>query len=587
MAKTRKVGVPDVPIATSDDDASGLNVADYANALAKFIEATETPMTIGVQGDWGSGKTSLLNLVQAIIREKFPIVWINTWQYSQAEDSKGLPLAVLFGIIHQLRQTVGEQKRKDLFEKGLKAALNVAGKFLESQTGLEVSGALEADQIETIFKRFDAVTQLKEEFAEMVRATAESSKVPGNRVVVFIDDLDRIQPARAIEILEIFKVFLDVPNIVFVLAVDYAVVMKGLKEKFGVSAEELGGRSFFDKIIQVPFQMPHHSGEKVQTYIKSLFDRVRAQWDDADIKRIVEILEQTTGTNPRTIKRLVNILNLLLIVLDEEKHTFDDAVANKAMIVLGLVALQNAYPAFHTKVSQRDPDSVFDDFSENDLEDDEILREAAEKTKGFSLSKVNKVLTLLKEAVAGNGELLLQFINVSGIASVESGGRGASDDVKTDEITQYARDVAEKFFSAGCPFEVGKASRWAGVWPGGWRYLDMWHAKIGKSIGIFNMSVDPDQQATRINFWIHRNDLGNFGLDADSALRLFEDIRDELQPKVKLRVNISRAYCGLDSEVPVATGYSAESSDKSVEALTLLAEKVRPLIEKAVQKLSE
>ena len=86
---------------------------------------------------------------------------------------------------------------------------------------------------------------LKREIEEIIRR-----KVLGGtgRIVVFIDDLDRIKPAIAVEILETIKLFVDVPNCVFVLALDYGVVSRGLKDKFGIDEQELG-RSFFDKII--------------------------------------------------------------------------------------------------------------------------------------------------------------------------------------------------------------------------------------------------------------------------------------------------------------------------------------------------
>ncbi len=79
------IGVQDIPIKKSEQDSEGLKVGDYAEALAAFISRTETPMTIGIQGDWGSGKTSLMNLIHSELQDKFPTVEVNTWKYAQTE----------------------------------------------------------------------------------------------------------------------------------------------------------------------------------------------------------------------------------------------------------------------------------------------------------------------------------------------------------------------------------------------------------------------------------------------------------------------------------------------------------------------
>ena len=88
--------------------------------------------------------------------------------------------------------------------------------------------------------------------------TIEKDGSPTKRFVIFVDDLDRLEPTTAVQILELLKNVFDVPHTVFVLAIDYQVVVKGLKSKFGEPTEENEWefRAFFDKIIQVPFLMP-------------------------------------------------------------------------------------------------------------------------------------------------------------------------------------------------------------------------------------------------------------------------------------------------------------------------------------------
>ena len=65
-----KTGIIDEPVNYSKNEDDKLGIKDYAYALKTFIENTETPMTIGVQGEWGSGKTSLMDLMEELEGEK-------------------------------------------------------------------------------------------------------------------------------------------------------------------------------------------------------------------------------------------------------------------------------------------------------------------------------------------------------------------------------------------------------------------------------------------------------------------------------------------------------------------------------------
>ena len=87
--------------------------------------------------------------------------------------------------------------------------------------------------------------------------------------------MDRIEPKDAVKILELLKNIFSLPYCVFILAIDYQVVIKGLKDKFGDLTEnnEREFRSFFDKIIQLPFVMPvssYSTGEYVLSLLKDI-----------------------------------------------------------------------------------------------------------------------------------------------------------------------------------------------------------------------------------------------------------------------------------------------------------------------------
>ncbi|MCY4139451.1 MAG: P-loop NTPase fold protein, partial [Rhodobacteraceae bacterium] len=161
-----------------------------------------------------------------------------------------------------------------------------------------------------------AIERIKEGLTKIVQ---EQTKRPTDKVVVFIDDLDRLVPRRAVELLEAMKIFLDIDRCVYVIACDYSVVATGLKAKFGLSEGQLKGKSFFDKIIQVPFKMPIRRYQ-VDRYIEQLLTQIGVNFDpERDIELYCDLVRQSVGFNPRTMKRLLNTLQLLMI-LEEKSH---------------------------------------------------------------------------------------------------------------------------------------------------------------------------------------------------------------------------------------------------------------------------
>lgn len=99
-----KSSIINVPRKHTQEDLFGIQV--YQDALIKYIRLTDTPITIALQGEWGSGKTSLMNLLRYNLCEVdnapyYPI-WINTWQYSLRKTPSQAIISILEGIINQI-----------------------------------------------------------------------------------------------------------------------------------------------------------------------------------------------------------------------------------------------------------------------------------------------------------------------------------------------------------------------------------------------------------------------------------------------------------------------------------------------------
>ena len=102
----------DIPAGNSKNDDQ-LELAHYAGVLASFIKDCETPMTIGLQGDWGIGKSTLLNMLKSKIyslkdgRKKYRIIEFNTWQYSLFGEDEYLGLSAINAMLKLIEEELG------------------------------------------------------------------------------------------------------------------------------------------------------------------------------------------------------------------------------------------------------------------------------------------------------------------------------------------------------------------------------------------------------------------------------------------------------------------------------------------------
>ena len=357
-----KSSIIDIPRKYDQEDLFGIKI--YQDALIEYIKWTETPITIALQGEWGSGKTSLMNLLRWNLcdcdQAQFFPIWINTWQYSLMKTSSQAIIGILEGIINQigaLNPSEGkwnESKKKigGIFKK----MASVGTKIVANQVGID------GDAVDELFgedggSAHSDVMRLKEEINGLVQE-ALAHRPDRKGFIFYIDDLDRIDPPVAVEILELLKNIFDLENCIFVLAIDYDVVIKGLKPKFGelTDKNEREFRSFFDKIIQLPFSMPvanYNVDVFLVNALKAINFFTEKELDDTALaENLSEIARLSVGSNPRSLKRLTNTLSLISII--NQKMGANCQNDNK-LLNFALVCMQIAYPYIYNQL-QEEPD---------------------------------------------------------------------------------------------------------------------------------------------------------------------------------------------------------------------------------------
>ncbi len=359
--KILKTGTNDSP---SSDDL--FDIKAYTDGLSKFIATCNCPMTIAIQGDWGTGKTSMMQRIKKnnIVSDNCISVDLNTWEYSQFELGNNLPIVFYTALIEKIG---GKKASPEIMEnvrnavKGiLLFGLSYAEKTTTGQVLSLIAGATKAGTEQWNPANGDrtlveATDELKTNFENVLNARLKSEKK--NRMIIFIDDLDRIEPKRAVELMEILKILLEVDNCVFVLAIDYDVVVRGIKAKYGADMDEKKARSFFDKIIQVPFSLPVGS-YNIELYVSKLLlnmkdeNKVNGLLIDGENgservarEEVIEFIRHSVGCNPRAIKRLINSFSLLCLIREAQnkEEKTKEIECEEEVVLFASLCLQLSY----------------------------------------------------------------------------------------------------------------------------------------------------------------------------------------------------------------------------------------------------
>lgn len=326
----RNVGKTDYPVERMTEDKLFLDA--QAGGFAEFVLNCATPMTIAIQGDWGSGKTSFVNMIMDKAREtsvhieedgkktpeNYVFVSFNAWQYNQFNMEDELLTNMVTALTADIKEGIPEQfekaiKKADIILSGVKSigkyAAVAINEHMKDKTGLDVL-SVASDAYADIKGKRDVEThtikELKDNFQEVVNARLgmKADEVSSEkRLIIFVDDLDRLAPDKAIEVLEILKIFFDCKHCVFLLAIDYSVVVNGVAMKYKGTLSADKGKDFFEKMIQVVYKIPS-SLLHTDRYIASILAENGLNKSIAvDFAKLVKAAGKD---NPRAIKRFVN-----------------------------------------------------------------------------------------------------------------------------------------------------------------------------------------------------------------------------------------------------------------------------------------
>ncbi len=274
--------IPDNPT----DEAIFFGFGEKSNEMADFLisKNTITPIVIAIHGEWGSGKSSLLLTTKKKVDEKIlqnnlkmKTVYFDAWQYEGSNQAAAL--------VYNMAKPI----------EGL-------GPSTANNIGRLAIDVLSRNVVNMSYK------ELKEHFTSGITATEILSEkiktlldqsLPGGRLIVMIDDLDRCTIENTLDILNSIKLFLYLEKCIFVIAVDMKKIELAWKARYGKDEELLKeGTSYLEKIFQIKTNVPAKSTSQMKEYLVELMP---AHQD------LAELMAKAGPRNLRQIKRLLNI----------------------------------------------------------------------------------------------------------------------------------------------------------------------------------------------------------------------------------------------------------------------------------------
>lgn len=300
----------------SDPAFDEFGYAPFAKLIAAAVVKTPSPqgLVMAIHGEWGAGKSSLLNFVKHYLKEapevsRPVVIDFNPWWFDDRTQ-----LASQFLAQFKSRLNLETKLIRDLGDL-LADYSGSIGKAIAYSTGIPWLDKVAA-VLRLLKRKKKDVPALKSEIAKVLKDGKQ-------RYLIVIDDIDRLTPAEIREVFKVVKALADFPNVVYLLSFDREVVAKALSDSMG-----LDGEAYLEKIVQAPFVLPVVAREKLQRKLFSDLDKLiegadlalfdQTYWGNVFVEGMAPLI-----TKPRDIIRYVNSLAVTFPALRDEVNITD------------------------------------------------------------------------------------------------------------------------------------------------------------------------------------------------------------------------------------------------------------------------
>lgn len=329
----------DRALTSGDDDMLGFREVAKRIALSLVDHASEDGLVIGVEGAWGSGKSSLLYLISEELgnqpKDREPIVIeFRPWLIGNRDAL----IKSLFGeLSKQLDQVVLEAGDKTrISAANAKMAADALKSFVGglSKLGSAIEFAGDASGLMPVkwagkglktVKGLFGEKSVSPQLSELKDTLANSLRELGQRFIITIDDVDRLEPAEVMEILRLVRSVADLPNVIYLLCYDSNILAHSIEKASGVK----NGHSYLEKIVQLTVMVPKPEPMQLrQWFSDGLFQIARAK-DEDELSRLKHVIDYEGGRQlrtPRSVVRTLDAVRFFWPPLQEEKADLADLV---------------------------------------------------------------------------------------------------------------------------------------------------------------------------------------------------------------------------------------------------------------------
>ena len=315
----------DQPIQNSTEDLLGRK--SFSKNLAEAVDKYKgtDSIVIGLFGKWGIGKTSIINMILENLNDKI-IVHFSPWNYSSHSDLINLFFIELGQSILDSRNAQDKKSLKKAFFKYKRSIKDISNKPI-------VKGIISAllQKLLGVYLEFLWRPPSLEETREELKK--ELGKI-NNKIIVVIDDIDRLTHKQIRDIFQLVKQVANFPNIVYLLSMDRDIVCDALNHE-----PQINGHEYLDKIIQIPMEVPKLRKIKLENVLFGKLDSVLESYSEKIIihkeywRRVFKkCIEPYIGTL-RDVNKIINIFQFRFGYLHEET-CFEDMLAITILEVL-------------------------------------------------------------------------------------------------------------------------------------------------------------------------------------------------------------------------------------------------------------
>jgi len=341
-----------IKIITDEPAQNGiLDFPQYSRVFSNIIINSPPIFSIGIFGDWGTGKTTLMSMIREELKDvdkndnKILTIWFDPWKYERDEYLAFIPLLKLiqteinnnvkkgsWTIIEEgIKRTIIAYIESSKFKVGMmETDLDTFMKSLSAGGSLDINGKKVNFYSHPTDHLKLALEKLRGSGEEDDKIKKEADK---SKIVVFIDDLDRCTPENAVQVLESIKSFFALEGIIYVIGMNVSSINNIIKAKYGESSG-VSAFDYMDKIVQLPFYIPDWNLDNLDTLINNIVTSYIIDGDSSLVKALSDnkkIILGAINNNPRAAKRFINDIILARSVF---KSTSIESVPLRKLIVV-------------------------------------------------------------------------------------------------------------------------------------------------------------------------------------------------------------------------------------------------------------